>query len=410
MKKLKRINLILFFSLFILSPNIVFSQISALKLGIDVLLDDHSELVKDKKIALLISPTSFNFDLEHSIDSLSRISKIKAIFTGDKFFRSTFSDASQSEKIDAMTNAPVFEITDPLKKPSIEEIGESQILVIDVQDVGIRFFNYVTLLAQFLELARDIDIPVIVLDRPNPINGLLVSGPVLELPFRSRFGVYPIPLVYGMTFGELALYFNKVFGLGAKLTVIGMEGYQREMSYRETAIHWVPPSDHLPEPESPAFYAITGILGEMGIFSTGVGTTRPFHYILAPWIDGELVAHNLTGYHLKGVRFLSVNVTPYYGLYERKKVGGIEIIIDDFVNFDPAVIGLAILRVLYKIYPDKIPLDNQSLSKGFDTLLGGAAVREAIIKQVPLNDIILSWTPKIQEFLERRKNFLIYKE
>ena len=128
-------------------------------------------------------------------------------------------------------------------------------------------------MAQVLDVARELKLPVILLDRPNPINGKTLSGPVLEVALRSRFGVYPIPLIYGMTIAELALYFNKVFGLGANLTVIGMEGYKRRMSYSDTGLHWVPPSDFIPEPTTPLYYAATGFIGEIGVFSTGVGPT-----------------------------------------------------------------------------------------------------------------------------------------
>ncbi len=380
------------------------------KLGIDVLGEDHPELVRGKKLALLVSGPSYDRRLEHVIDRLSRAATIEVIFTGEKYFRSTMPGASGTPRLDAMTSAPVYELLNPLKRPKAEQLGAAELLLIDIQDVGIRYQQYVTLLAQFLELARETRLPVILLDRPNPINGTVVSGPVLEVGKRSRFGVYPIPLVYGMTIGELALYFNKAFGIGAALTVVGMEGYSRRTLYRDTGLHWVPPSDHLPEPETPWVYAITGFLGEMGIFSTGVGTTRPFRYILAPWIDGELLAHRLSRRELPGVRFLPVNIQPYYGLYQNRRTPGIELVIDDPLDYDPVLTGVAILQALWELAPDRVPLKNPAVAAGLDTLLGSSKVREALIRGIPAREIQAGWQDDLKRFLRERQAFLLYPE
>ncbi|NCB38142.1 MAG: DUF1343 domain-containing protein, partial [Erysipelotrichia bacterium] len=261
------------------------------KTGIEVLAQEHPEMVRGKKLAILTSKTAVDLNLTHSIDRLAKAASIKLILIGDPCFRKSATSAPPlSFKYDTLTGARIIEVSDPLKRPPVEAFQGIELLVIDFQDIGIRYFKYLTLTAQFLDLAREASIPVLLLDRPNPINASIVSGPVLEVPMRSRFGVYPIPLIHGMTIGELALYFNKVFGLGASLTVIGMEGYSRSMAFKDTGLHWVPPSDHIPEADSPLYYSTTGFLGEMGVFSTGVGTNRPFHYILAPWIDGEMLA------------------------------------------------------------------------------------------------------------------------
>jgi len=384
--------------------------VSRIKLGIEVLATDHPEMVRGRKIALLVSLSSVDQDLHHSIDRLAKAAIVKVIFTGDPYFRETLPGETPGKKLDAMTNATVIEVLNPLNKPKAEDLADAELLIIDIQDIGLRYFNYVTLLAQFLDLARENQLPVILLDRPNPIGGNTISGPVLEVDFRSQFGVYPIPLVYGMTFGELSLFFNKVFGIGANLTVIGMEGYRRDFTFRDTGLHWVPPSDHLPEPETPLYYAITGFLGEMGVFSTGVGTTRPFHYILAPWIDGELLSQRLARHQLTGMKFIPAAVKQFYGLYQLKRTPGIEIVIDDPQQFDPFISGVAILRTLWELYPDKIPLANPAISTNLDTLLGGPQVRSAIQKGIPLFQILAMIQPRLVEFRKRRESFLIYPE
>ncbi len=386
------------------------AEAARVKTGIDVLAREHPEMVRGKKLALLTARTAVDLVLTHTIDRLARAASVKLIITGDSFFRETIPGETPEIKYDALTNARIIEISDPLQRPSLEDMRGIDLLIIDFQDIGLRYFKYVTMMAQLLDLAREASLPVIVLDRPNPINASTLSGPVLEVALRSRFGVYPVPLLYGLTIGELALYFNKVFGLGANLTVIGMEGYARSMSYRDTGLHWVPPSDHIPEPDSPMFYAVTGFLGEMGVFSTGVGTNRPFHYVLAPWLDGELLSQKLERHKLSGVRFISATEKPYYGLFAQKKATGIEIVVTDPITFDPFLAGMAILRALYELYPDRIPLQNPAAAEALDTLLGSSRVRNGILGGQTLMQIHTNLQGDLAEFIKKRREFLIYPE
>ncbi len=384
--------------------------ITRVKTGIDVLASEHPDMVRGKKIALLTAKTAIDSAFTHTIDRLARAAAIKIIITSDNFFRETIPGEISGEVYDALTNARVIEVPDPLKRPAVDIFRDTDLLVIDFQDIGIRYFKYLTLMAQFLDLAREASIPVLVLDRPNPINGTTIAGPVLEVGLRSRFGVYPIPLLHGMTIGELALYFNKVYGLGASLTVIGMEGYSRSMTWHDTRLHWVPPSDHIPEPETPAFYAATGFIGEMGVFSTGVGTNRPFHYVLAPWIDGEILVQRLERYRLPGVKFITASEKPYYGLFSQRKTSGIELVITDQATFDPFFAGMAILKVLYELYPDRIPLSNPAAAEALDTLLGSQKIRQSIINNRPIMETWSGLQADVAEFTKKRREFIIYPE
>ncbi|HEY9068765.1 MAG TPA: DUF1343 domain-containing protein [Candidatus Ozemobacteraceae bacterium] len=381
-----------------------------IRIGLEILGSEHPEMVAGKKVAVLAGQASYDQSLRHTVDRLARAATITAVFTADPWPRRLIRQASGTIELDALTQAPVHLIRDPLQRPHPEQLNGANVIVIDMQDIGIRFFSGVTLLAQFLELAKQAGIPVIVLDRPNPLGASMISGPVLDAQYRSRFGVYPIPLVYGLTIGELALYFNKVFGLNADLTVIGMENYQRSMTYRETGLHWALPSEHLPDPEAPLYYATTGFLGELGIFSTGVGTTRPFHYILAPWIDPDALISRLLSKRLAGVSFLPVEVRPYYGLFAQKRVPGIEIVITNTTIFDPVMTGVLILQSLRSLYPDKIPLGNRAAADGLDTLLGGPAVREAIDADKDADEIRRLIQATLTEYRARRRAFLIYPE
>ena len=384
---------------------------AAVKAGIDVLATQHPTMVKGKKLAVLTSKAALDSNLCHTVDRLAKAAEIKLIITGDRFFRESIPGTNDEEgPFDALTNAKIVEILDPLQKPKKDLFENVDLIVIDFQDIGIRYYKYVTLMAQVLDVAREIKMPVILLDRPNPINGKILSGPVLEVALRSRFGVYPIPLIYGMTIAELALYFNKVFGLGANLTVIGMEGYKRKMTYSDTGLHWVPPSDFIPEPTTPLYYAATGFIGEIGVFSTGVGTNRPFHYILAPWIDGEILAEKLEAYKLPAVRFIAVQEKPYYGLYSGQVTNGIELVITQTDAFDPFLTGTAILKSLYELYPDRIPLQNQAAAEAIDCLAGSSSIREMIISNQPLMQIYSSIQANLTLFIQRRNEFLIYSD
>lgn len=380
------------------------------KCGIDVLATQHPTMVKGKKLAVLTSKAALDQNLTHTVDRLAKAAEIKVIITGDRYFRVTIPGQTDGLPYDALTNARVAEVLDPLKKPDKELFNNIDVIVIDFQDIGLRYYKYVTLMAQTLDVARDLQIPVILLDRPNPISGNLISGPVLEINLRSRFGVYPIPLNYGMTIAELALYFNKVFGLGANLTVVGMEGYRRNMTYSDTGLHWIPPSDHIPEPTTPLYYAATGFIGEIGVFSTGVGTNRPFHYILAPWIDGEILTFRLEAYKLPGVRFISAREKPYYGLYSGQVTAGIELVITDINTFDPFLTGTAILKTLYDLYPDRIPLQNQAAAEAIDSLAGSSVVRASILTKQPLMQIYNIVQSELNDFIKKRNEFLIYNE
>ncbi|MBQ3643374.1 MAG: DUF1343 domain-containing protein [Candidatus Riflebacteria bacterium] len=384
---------------------------AAVKAGIDVLATQHPTMVKGKKLAVMTSKAALDSNLCHTVDRLAKAAEIKIIITGDRFFRESIpGNQGEEGSFDALTSAKVVEILDPLQKPSQDLFKDVDSIVIDFQDIGIRYYKYVTLMAQILDVAREIKLPVILLDRPNPINGKTISGPVLEVALRSRFGVYPIPLIYGMTIAELALYFNKVFGLGANLTVIGMEGYKRKMNYVDTGLHWVPPSDFIPEPTTPLYYAATGFIGEIGVFSTGVGTNRPFHYILSPWIDGEILTERLESYNLPGVRFIPVQEKPYYGLYSGQVTNGIELVITNAECFDPFLTGTAILKSLYELYPDRIPLQNQAAAEAIDCLAGDSSIREMIISNQPLMQIYSSIQQKLTVFMQRRNEFLIYSD
>lgn len=381
-----------------------------LKTGIEVLAREHPDMVRGKKIAMLTSRTAIDMNHAHSIDRLAKAASIKLIFTGDSFFRETMPGDDPTTFIDALTNARVIEISDPLKRPAMDVFQDADLLIIDFQDIGIRYFKYLTLMAQFLDVAREASIPVLVLDRPNPINGTTVAGPVLEVSLRSRFGVYPIPLIHGMTIGEIALYFNKAFGLGANLTVIGMEGYQRNYSYNDTGLHWVPPSDHIPEADSTLYYAATGFLGELGVFSTGVGTNRPFHFVMAPWIDGELLSQRLERHKLPGIKFVPAHEKIYYGLFSQKTLPGIELIVTDRFTYDPFLCGMAILKNLFELYPERIPLGNPAAAEALDTLLGSAKIRQGIMAGQPLLAIYSALQADLGDFIRKRREYLIYPE
>ena len=208
-------------------------------------------------------------------------------------------------------------------------LKDVDILIYDIQDIGSRSYTYITTLFYVMEEAAKAQIPLIVLDRPNPINGLLVEGPMLNERWRSFIGYVNVPYCHGMTVGELALFFNAEYQIGCKLEVIQMQGWKRWMHFEDTGLAWVPTSPHIPEADTPLFYASTGIIGELGIVSIGIGYSLPFKVVGAPWIRAQEFATAMNAQRLPGVHFMPYHFKPFYGLYKEKQCQGVLIRITD---------------------------------------------------------------------------------
>jgi uncharacterized protein YbbC (DUF1343 family) len=286
------------------------------------------------------------------------------------------------------------------------------VLVIDIQDVGARIYTFIYTMANCLAACARAGVKVIVCDRPNPIGGVAVEGPMLEPGYESFVGQYPIPMRHGMTTAELAQFFNAEFGLGAELEVVRMQGWSREMYFDETGVPWIMPSPNMPTLDTAIVYPGT-VLFEGTMLSEGRGTTRPFELIGAPWLDGEALAARLNEAGLAGAYFRPAVFEPTFQKHARSTCGGCQIHVLDRNAFAPVAAAVAVLREAYALAPDKFkwrdpPYEYEHDKIPIDILAGSPALREQIEKQVPLREISDSWRAGEADFKERRAAYLLY--
>jgi uncharacterized protein YbbC (DUF1343 family) len=285
-------------------------------------------------------------------------------------------------------------------------------LVIDLQDVGTRIYTYIYTMANCLRAARREGLPVIVCDRPNPIGGALVEGPMLEDDFRSFVGQYPVPMRHGLTIAELARLFNEHFGIGAKLEVVTMKGWSREQYWDETGLPWVLPSPNIPTVESAVVYPGTVMLEGTNV-SEGRGTNRPFDLIGAPWAVPESISRHLNALDLPGVRFRPALFEPTFHKHMNTACGGFQIHVLDRAAFRPVLTGVAVIDAFRRAGPDAFqwrepPYEYEYTKPPIDILYGSAELRDGLANGTPPADLARSWDTGVAQFLSLREKFLLY--
>jgi uncharacterized protein YbbC (DUF1343 family) len=292
------------------------------------------------------------------------------------------------------------------KVPEGTMIKDIEALVFDIQDVGTRVYTYVATMAYAMQAAAQSRIPFIVLDRPNPVNGLSMEGPVLEYPEFSTFiGLYPIPERHGMTAGELALMINDRFlEKKADLTVVPMQGWRREMWFDDTGLPWI-----IPSPNMPTLHTATVYPGQVCLEGTNVsegrGTTKPFEMFGAPWIDGFELARKLNGLGLPAVTFREAWFIPSFSKFTGEPCGGAQVHVTDRNSYRPFETALHVVKTIRDMYPDKFQFHNEY----FDKVMGTAKVREGLEKGLEIAAIAKGYAPDLQAFAEARKPYLLYE-
>jgi len=303
--------------------------------------------------------------------------------------------------------APIYSLFGRVTQPTRRMLSGVDVLVIDLQDVGVRPFTYGSTMALAMEAAHRAGKPVIVLDRPNPMGGSLVDGPVLEPQFRSFIGMYPIPYVHGMTIGELAQLYNRAFGIGADLRVVPMRGWNRQMLWADTGLPWVNPSPGLLTEDSPFYYATTGAIDGTNLWN-GVSTDSRFQVILAPWIDGARLAERLNGYRLPGVIFSGSSVPLPF---TKKIWSGVRLQVTDPSTYRPLTTTVYVLVEIRKMYGNhlvfRLPRRGPPL---FDQVWGTRQVRLGILRGDDAATIVARWQPGLQKFLALRQQYLLYPD
>jgi uncharacterized protein YbbC (DUF1343 family)/CubicO group peptidase (beta-lactamase class C family) len=371
--------------------------------GIDVLERDGFKQLAGMKIGLVTNQTGRDLKGTQTIDILKQADGVKlvSLFSPEHGIRGQ-ADEKVNDSVDEKTGLRIYSLYGETRRPKPEQIKDLDALVYDIQDVGARFYTYTATLRNVLEEAAKAGKPVYVLDRPNPINGVSVEGPLADEDKLSFIAAHTTPVRYGMTIGELAQMMNIERKIGADLRVIKMDGWSRSMWFDETGQTWINPSPNMRSLTEATLYPGVGLLETTNV-SVGRGTDTPFEVVGAPWIDGQALASYLNGRQPKGVRFVPVRFKPNTSVYKDQELGGINIIITDRDAFDSVRAGLEIAAALQKLYPKSWDVDKYSRllvnQETLETFKRGD-LPEAIEKAI---------APKLADYQKRRATFLLYK-
>jgi uncharacterized protein YbbC (DUF1343 family) len=382
------------------------------KLGVEVLLDEQKDLIKGKRVGLITNPTGVDQNLNSIVDLLYNDPDVEltALYGPEHGVRGDAQAGSYVEYyIDEATGLPVYSLYGQTRKPTPEMLENIDVLLFDIQDVGTRFYTYIYTMAYAMEAAQKNGIPFIVLDRPNPLGGQKVEGPVLDPHYASFVGNYPIPLRHGMTVGELATLFNEEFEIGADLTVVQMNGWKRNMYYHDTPLQFVMPSPNMPTFETALVYPGAALIEGTNV-SEGRGTTKPFELIGAPFVNSTEFAAALNELNLPGVKFRAASFTPTFSKHSGKLSHGVQIHITNKQPYDPIVTGLHIVKTLHDMYPNDFEFRarNSAGISFFDNLIGNGWVMDAIKNGESIKSIEKQWEHDLKEFEQLRKGFLLY--
>ncbi len=366
-------------SLLILACCLFFQPLQAeqtpkVRVGIDRLLDDkYAPLLKGKKIGLITNHTAVNSKLQSTVDILKSHAKSKgytliALFAPEHGITgAAFAAQKITESKDA-DNLPIYSLHGKTNRPTDEMLKGITLLIFDMQDIGSRSYTYISTMFYAMEEAAKHNIPFLVLDRPNPINGITVDGPMLEEQWRSSLGYINVPYCHGMTIGELARFFNAEYKIGCNLQVVPMQGWKRSMSFQDTHLAWIPTSPYVPEATTPYFYPTTGILGELKMVNIGIGYTLPFKVVGAPWINAKQFASSLNKKKFPGVHFEPFYFRPIYGRYAKEDCQGILIVVTDPKRYKPVTTQYLILGMLKSLYPQKFQESLPAMKAARETL------------------------------------------
>lgn len=389
--------------------------VQPVSLGIEKLLEE-PELVKGSRVGLICNQASVDHRYHHVADLLhdNRSIELTALFGPQHGIRGDLQDnmIETEHSIDRKTGLPVHSLYSETREPTEAMLKDVDVLVFDMQDVGCRIYTFIYTMANCMRAARQFDKRVIVCDRPNPINGDLVEGNILEPEFASFVGQYPLPTRHGMTPGELAKLFNKHFNIGCHLDVLPMDGWRRELWQDETDAPWV-----LPSPNMPTIEAATVFPGAVHFegtqMSEGRGTTRPFELIGAPYIDPDSYAEALNELGLKGVYFRACMFQPTFQKHAKTSCGGVQIHVIDRNIFEPVITGVAMVKTAFDMYPDQFqwkepPYEYVYDKNPFDVISGTDKLRKAFEQGTSLSEIRSSWVEPVKEFRQIRSQYLLY--
>jgi len=389
-----------------------------IKTGIEVLKSKDFKCLEGKRVGLITNPTGVDNNMVSDIDILAAAPNVNlvALFGPEHGVRGNAhaGDAVSDEK-DAATGIPVYSLFGKTRKASAEMLKDVDVLVYDIQDIGCRSFTYISTMGLAMEAAAENGKEFIVLDRPNPLGGLKVEGNLVEDDCVSFVSQFKIPYIYGLTCGELATMLNEEGmlknGVKCKLTVIKMKGWKRKMDYEKTGLQWIPSSPHVPHTHSPYFYPVSGIVGEFGYYSIGVGYTIPFEMFGAPWIKADELANAMNALNLPGVIFRPIYAKPFYSVFSGKQIEGVQVHITDVQKAPLSPINFLFLQEAARLYPDHKLFEkaDKGRYRMFDIVCGSKHIREAFSKNHRWADIEAYWNKDVEDFKSKSKKYHLYK-
>lgn len=348
-----------FFYLLLLFNTLSLPLFAKVRVGSELLLtEDYLPLLRGKRIGLVTNHTAMDSSMQFTVDKLKAISKthgfrITALFAPEHGLQGlAHAGDSVDDGVDP-DGIPIYSLHGKNVRPNDAMLNNVDLLIFEIQDIGSRSYTYLATLFYVMEEAATRKIPLIVLDRPNPINGLIVDGPMLEPGRRSIVGYVNVPYCHGMTIGELSKFYNGEYKIGCKLTVVPMEGWTRKMTFADTGLTWIPTSPNIPEATTAYFYPTTGILGELTLVNIGIGYTLPFKLVGAPWINADQFAATMNKQNLPGVKFKPFHYRPFFGKFAQEDCHGILILVSDLKKFKPVTTQYTIIGILKGLYPQQ---------------------------------------------------------
>lgn len=372
--------------------------------GVDVLVSSQSEILAGKRVGLIThrAATGVGGWPTATILTMDPRIHVVALFAPEHGYSGTLPAGAPVPS--TMGKLPVYSLYAGSKQPSAEMLAGVDVLVFDLQDVGVRAYTYISTMALAMQAAAEHGKLFVVLDRPNPLGGERVDGPVLDPAFASFIGIYPLPAVHGMTVGELAALFNQEFGINARLTVVPMRGWRAPMQWEDTGLLWFRPSPTITSPTAAQLHAVTGLLEGTNL-TVGAGTNTPYETVTAQWLQGAALATRLNQRRLPGVRFEAVSV----GTGVRRK-SGVRLVLTDVRQFQPATTAVHILAAVRQLHPGKLQFIPSAYGgrHRFDLVWGTNAVRMAILRGDPADRIVAGWQDGLLRFRSTRQRYFIY--
>ncbi len=392
------------------------TQIKKVKIGLEKALTNPIKYFKSARVGLICNQASVNKEFKHAADLFYDNENIEltTLFGPQHGIRGDVQDnmIETSHIVDHRTGLPIYSLYSDTREPTGEMLEDLDILVFDLQDVGCRVYTFIYTMANAMKACAKFGKKFVVCDRPNPINGIDIEGSLLEIGHESFVGQYPIPMRHGLTVGELAKFFNREFEINCDLEIITVDGWDRQLYLDETDAPWVIPSPNMPTVDTAVVFPGT-VYFEGTQVSEGRGTTRPFEFVGAPYIDADEYASALLALDLKGLVLRPTNFIPTFQKHAGKSCGGVFLHVSERRIFKPVITGIALIKTAFDLYPNEFkwkepPYEYEFDRNPFDVIAGTLKLRESFELNNSIDEIERNWTSDESQFRNLREKYLLY--